>query len=82
MWEVFGDVHQSLMNWANSGRTNDSELDSAMRVARSIGRISNKSMDDLTDSIESLKNSDDSNWEDLYMDTEDKLADAMAEFDD
>lgn len=35
-----------------------------------------------TEPIESLKNSDDSNWEDLYMDTKDKLADAMAEFDD
>lgn len=81
MWEVFKDVHEITMNWVHSNRSDESELENAMRVTRAISRVSHKSIDDLSEALEALKNSDDSNWEDLYMDTEDKLADAMAEFD-
>ncbi len=80
MMDVFKDVHASMMNWVHSNRSDDSELEDAMRVTRAIGRVSHKSMDDLSEALEALKNSDDSTWEDLYMNAEDKLAEAMAKF--
>ncbi len=75
MWEIFKEIHQNMMNWANSDKSDNSKLDYAIKLSDATKSKS------LSKSLKKLKKSSKSSWEDSYIDAENRLAEAMAEYD-